>query len=262
MTQDAACIIKGIGSGCTKQAIDPNALIVTPPATLGGANINDWLNGFLGTGGASLVDVIAFHGYNGTNPEKVPSMVSTIKNGALTTYNQNGKPLFDTEFSWGLNNPVTDPDQQMGFVARSLILHWSSGVDRVYWYSWDTSGTMWSPNRVVGCTTPDPSGNGFTCESTAGFAGVQNWTVGTTINQACASVGTVWTCGFTKSGGYQALAVWDTAQSCSNGFCTSSTFTIPAGTNYTHFRDLLGHVNNVGGSTVPIGYKPILLENQ
>ncbi len=107
MTQDAACIIKGIGPGCTNRAIDPAALIVTPAATYGGSSVNDWLNGFLGSGGAPVVDVIAFHGYNGQTPEKVPSMVSTIRSGALTTYEQNGKPLFDTEFSWGLSRTAT-----------------------------------------------------------------------------------------------------------------------------------------------------------
>lgn len=262
MTQDAACIIKGIGPTCTKTAIDPDALIVTPAATLGGANISDWLSGFFGSGGASVVDVIAFHGYNGVDPEKVPSMVNTIRSGALTTYGQTGKPLFDTEYSWGLNNPIVDPDQQAGFVARSLILHWSSAVDRVYWYSWDTSGNMWTATSVLGCTTPDPSGIGFTCESAAAYSTLQNWTLGATVNQACSSVGTVWTCGFTRSGGYQALAVWDTAQTCNNGFCTSSSYTIPSGSNYIHYRDLAGHDNTISGSTVPIGYKPILLENQ
>jgi hypothetical protein len=262
MAQDAACIIKGVGSGCTKQPIDPNALIVTPAPTEGGAAINDWMNGFLGTGGAGVVDVIAFHGYNGPDPEKVPPMVNTIKTGALTTYNQNGKPLFDTEYSWGLNAPVTDPDQQMGFVARSLLLHWSSAVNRVYWYSWDTSGTMWTQTSTAGCTTPDPSGNGYTCQSAAAYSELQNWILGATVNQACSASGTVWTCGFTKPGGYQALAVWDTAQTCNNGFCTSSTFKIPAGTNYIHDRDLSGRVTTISGSSVWIGYKPILLENQ
>jgi hypothetical protein len=262
MTQDAACIIKGVGAGCTKQAIDPNALIVTPAATYGGSSINDWLNGFLGSGGAQVVDVIAFHGYNGQSPEKVPPMITTITSGALTTYNQTGKPLFDTEYSWGLGSPITDPDQQAGFVARSLLLHWSSAVDRVYWYSWDTSGTMWTPTQTTGCTTPDPSGNGYTCQSTAAYAALQNWTLGATLNQACSSVSTVWTCGFTKPGGYQALAVWDTSQTCNNGFCTSSTYTIPKGAGYIHYRDLAGHLTTITGSTVWIGYKPILLENQ
>ena len=81
-------------------------------------------------------------------------------------------------------------------------------------------------------------------------------------NQACSSAGTVWTCGFTKPGGDQALAVWDTAQSCSKGSCGGSTFKVPSTANYLHYRDFSGQVNTISGATVWIGYKPILLENQ
>jgi hypothetical protein len=72
----------------------------------------------------------------------------------------------------------------------------------------------------------------------------------------------VWTCGFTKPGGYLALAVWDTAQGCNNGSCTNSTYTIPATVNYIHYRDLSGGETSIAGSTVQVGLKPILLENQ
>lgn len=57
--------------------------------------------------------------------------------------------------------------------------------------------------------------------------------------------------------------VWDTAQSCSNGVCTTSTYTFPpASPNYTHYVDLAGKNHTISGTTVKIGYKPIFLENQ
>ncbi len=262
MTADAACIIKGVGPGCTNQAIDPNAMIVTPAATYAGALINTWLSGFFADGGAQYVDVIAFHGYDGTVPENIVGIVSTIDSGSIATYNQSSKPLFDTEFSWGLNNPITDPDQQSGFVSRSLLLHWSSNVQRLYWYSWDTSGTMWSATSTPGCATPDPSGNGFDCEISQAFAETQSWILDATLTAPCSSSGTVWTCTLTKANGYQALAVWDTSQTCSNGHCTTSNFQIPTGSGYVHYLDLAGQTSSMSGSTVAIGYKPILLQNQ
>jgi len=95
------------------------------------------------------------------------------------------------------------------------------------------------------------------------FAQVENWLVGATLSRPCAANGTVWTCGLTKPGGYQALAVWDTAQNCNNGLCTTSTFTFtPVSPNYIHRRDVYGTVTAMSGRTVPIGYKPILLENK
>lgn len=261
MTQDAACIIKGVGSGCTSKAIDPNAMIVSPPATYGGSSIDSWLSGFFAAGGDQYADVIAFHGYDGTAPEKIVDLVNTLQTGSLATYHQAAKPLFDTEFSWGMNNPISDPDQQAGFVARSLLLHWSASVDRIYWYSWDTSGTMWTPTSMAGCTTPDPSGNGFDCTTAQAYSAIEGWVLGTTLTQPCAATGTIWTCSITGPGGYQALAVWDTAQSCNSGVCTTSAFALPAGSNYVQYRTLTGQVKSISGSSVSVGYKPILLEN-
>jgi hypothetical protein len=263
MAKDAACIIKGVGSGCTNTPIDSNALIITPSAALGGDAINSFLNDFFAQGGAPYIDIIGFHGYNGTNDGKVPQLVSKIRDNAQTTYGLLSKPLFDTEFSWGADVSFPDTDEQAGFVGRTLLLHWSSGVSRVYWYAWDTAGTMWSANSITGCTTPDSSGDGFTCKTGLALTQVENWMTGKTLSQSCSLIGTVYTCGFTKSGGYQGLAVWDTAQSCSNGVCTTSTYTFPpANPNYIHYRDLTGKTTTISGNTVKIGYKPIFLENQ
>ena len=262
MTQDAACILKGIGSGCTTAGIDPSALIVTPAPTLGGMAIDSWMGDFMAAGGGGVVDVIAFHGYNGTNPEKIVDVMNRLETGSLATYNQTSKPVFDTEFSWGENASFPDLDQQVGFVARSLLLHWSSGVDRVYWYSWDVSAIMWSLTSISGCSVPDSSGSGYTCRTAVAFEQLQDWMVGAAGGSGCSATGTVWTCTFTRAGGYQALAVWDSSQTCSNGSCTTSKFTVPNDVTYLHYRDLAGTVKTIAGSTVPIGYKPILLENK
>jgi hypothetical protein len=86
--------------------------------------------------------------------------------------------------------------------------------------------------------------------------------IGAAMSSNCSATGTVWTCGLIRTGGYEALAVWDTAQSCNNGTCTTSNFTVPNSVNYVHYRDLSGKVHAISGSTVLIGYKPILLENK
>lgn len=263
MAQDAACIIKGVGPNCTNTPIDKNALILSPSPALGGDAINSWLSDFFAQGGAQVTDVIAFHGYNGTNDGKIPTLVSKIRDGAQMNNGLLSKPLFDTEFSWGADVVFPDTDEQAGFVGRTMLLHWSAGVSRVYWYAWDTAGMMWSQNSVTGCTTPDPSGVGFSCTTALALTQVEGWVVGKTLNQPCSLTGTVYTCGFTNATGFQGLAVWDTAQSCSNGVCTTSTYTFPpASPNYTHYVDLAGKNHTISGTTVKIGYKPIFLENQ
>jgi hypothetical protein len=80
-----------------------------------------------------------------------------------------------------------------------------------------------------------------------------------TLSTACTVNANVWTCGFTRAGGYQALAVWNNAQDCLKGSCPTVPFTVPAG-GYTKYRDLTGAETSITGTTVPIGAKPILLE--
>ena len=260
MTLDAACIIKGVGIGCTSPGIDPSAMIVSIAPTNGGSQIDAELNSYFAAGAADVVDVIAFHGYMGANPDAIATLVDRLKNGAIATYGLQSKPLFDTEFSWGLGPVFTDPDERAGFVARSLILHASAGVDRVFWYAWSTSGTLWSDTNTTGCNTPDASGTGFICSTGIAYQQVENWLAGASLASACSLNGTVWTCNLARPGGYQAQAVWDSAQSCSGGTCTTSGFTVdPA---YTQYRDLKGAITSLSGQrTVRIGYKPILLEN-
>ena len=71
------------------------------------------------------------------------------------------------------------------------------------------------------------------------------------MSTPCAANGTVWTCGLSRSNGYQALAVWDTAG--------TSTFSVPS--QYTQYQDLEGGTSSVSGSSVTIGTEPILLTN-
>lgn len=70
----------------------------------------------------------------------------------------------------------------------------------------------------------------------------------------------VWSCNLSGPNGYLAQAVWDTSQSCKNGTCTFSNYSFDP--KYTDYVTVYGQVSNTNGSTVPVGYLPILLENQ
>jgi len=87
-----------------------------------------------------------------------------------------------------------------------------------------------------------------------------SWLVGNTLAKSCAAKASVWTCDVNGPKGYQAQAVWDTSQSCSNGVCTFSKYTLNP--KFIQYETVYGQVVQVNGSTVPIGYRPILLENQ
>ncbi len=275
MTQDAQCVVQGKNcrSGITysQTATDPAAQIVSPSPVGGNVLLNAVANNtqrFMSAGGGNYVDIIGFHGYvtshtPGIYPvaEQFVSVAEDLKSVAGVS----GKPLFNTEGGFGqikFDN-FTDPDLQAAFVMRYILLQQTEGVDRLYWYRWDsagTGGTLWSSVNSPGCTTPDQGG--FICESGLAYKEAYRWIVGANLAQLCSPNGSIWTCTYTRSGGYQGLVVWDTSQSCSNGSCSTVNFTIPSGATYTEYRDVVGNVTPLaaGTTTVPIGLKPILLE--
>jgi len=75
--------------------------------------------------------------------------------------------------------------------------------------------------------------------------------------KACSFNGTdayhaVYSCDLTRSGGYQASAVWN--------MDGNSTYTAPS--QFTQYRDLAGNTYPIPSNyEIPIGLKPILLEN-
>jgi hypothetical protein len=260
MAGDARCVIVG-DKGCnshssySKKGIDPAAKMLTPAFTYPVTNLSPYsttsVNGASGSG-ATFADIYAFHGYPGPGnpPENVVSDYTTV----VGIMSQQGVslPVFNTEGSWGANNGVsnlTDPDQQAAFTSRYLLVQESAGVERLYWYGWDLAsgdGTLWDG----GLTTAGVS-----------FQQTEAWVSGATLSApGCEGNGNVWTCLYTRSGGYTGLVVWDVSQTCNNGLCTTSSFTVPSSAEYTQYQDVAGNTHNISGETVPIGAKPILLE--
>jgi len=254
MTQDARCIVVGTGcnakSNYTQKGIDPSAQITTPAfVSSDGVMVDQAMSTFLAAGGGPYVDVIAYHGYVAwpKEPEQAVSDAAPLQS-VLASNNQQQKPLFSTEGGFGPRVLISDPDQEAAWIARYILLQQSIGLARSYWYAWDAAITpFWS------------TGSGVETGGTT-YAELTSWLVGATLSSPCAQTGTVWQCGYTRKGGYRSLAVWDTSQSCNNGSCTTSTFNVPAG--YTNSLDLTGIKTTISGSTVQIGIKPILLENQ
>jgi uncharacterized protein (TIGR03437 family) len=242
MAKDAGPILK---------AVDPQAQLSTAsPAPSPNWTDQSWMTQFLAAAGVSAVDLIAFHGNAaGFPPEKIVSLVTSLKT-ALASSGASSLPLWNTEASWGDNTDLPDLDLQAAYLARFYLLQAGLGVDRLFWYRWDSAarGTLWDATTGV---------------HKAGIAYQQmyNWLVGAYVPGQCALSGTVWTCTVTRPNGYRAQAVWDASQTCSNGSCTTSSYT-PTST-YVRYRKLDGSAVTISsGSMVQIGAKPILLENQ
>lgn len=292
MEQDARCVVEGPPSGksCNANstfpqgtALDPTAKIVSPSpvgAAAGGmlGEVATSLTNYFSTSvggyaGGTFSDEIGFHGYVGTGTKgnsgggtALPCPVAENVNTVITDMSQTlnnfpgssstggaMKPMFDTEAGWS-EAPIegfTDPERQAAFLPRYLMLQASSNISRVYWFAWDSKTDSSLYNDTTGQTTP----------AATAYQQVNTWLVGATVSKACSASGTVWTCGFTRSGGYAALAVWDAGQDCTTSNCPTTTFTVPAG-GYTQYLDVAGDPPTAlnGATTVQIGAKPILLE--
>jgi hypothetical protein len=249
MAKDAYTIIK---------AADPTALVTTPTPGIssGGQNIQTWLPGYLSTVfnsyGSTYADIVTFHGYAnaamGNQPEQEIATVGHVTAAIAPYPSLTSEPLWNTEGSWNTDTGLPDPDMQAAYVARMYLIQWSLGVSRFYWFQYGNrqTGTLWT------------SASGLSPAGVA-YGQVYDWMVGATLTSPCSLSGTVWTCNFTN-GSVQEQAVWDASQSCSNGVCTTSSFT-PSPT-YTQCSDLAGNKASItAGSPVAIGAKPILLEN-
>jgi hypothetical protein len=230
------------------RSIDPTATILSPSIVAYGYS---YLASYFAAGATTDVDGVAIHSYPNTNNDIAEtitaSMTSTVRT-VMSKYGISGKLLWDTEGSWGdtVSGATTNADLQAAFVARAYLLHWSMGISRFYWYAWDSPdwGTLWTSK-------------GGPTEAATAYTQVYNWMVGSTMAKPCSYSGAsdyqaVYTCNLTQSGGHQTIAVWNTAG--------NSTYTAPS--EFIHYRDLKGDMYSVPSDhEVPIGLKPILLEN-
>ncbi len=233
MAQHAHDIIK---------SVDSTAVIVGPAGTTSGGPA--MLSSFLAAGGAPTIDVVAFHGYpygaDGSD-EAVQSVILSYQQ-VMQVYGITSKPLWNTETSWlGAWSDSSFP-RRAGFVAKCYLLSWSSGVSRVFWYSYEDPywGGIW--DKTLGLH-----------QDGVAYQQVSNWMIGTTMTQACAvGVRGTWTCSLTRPSGYKAQVVW-------NSF-SADTYTVPAG--MTQYRDLAGVVHAISaGSTYIPQDLPVIFES-
>jgi hypothetical protein len=243
---------------------DPTALVSTPPFAggLGAKKPWDTLDTYLGTCipdgscGWQFAENVTYHGYvaNGVfgKTNDAPELVQQFITGMTQIESKYGLsvPLSDTEGSWLDNTDLPDANDQAAFAARYYLVQWPS-VAQVTWYQWggDTVGTLYQ--------------DGQTNKAGTAYGQVYDWMEGAQMS-ACSASGNIYTCSLTRSGGYQALAVWDASKFPCKGDSTCSTSNYTPDSQYVQYRDLDGNVTPISppGSTIQIGEEPILLENQ
>jgi hypothetical protein len=226
MGKDAAAIIR---------SHDPAAKILSPSAH--GGTMGSWFDGYIKAGGAKNFDIVDVHMRGAGSSNSSPEAFLTVYNDVVNQLSANkltSLPLWDSEH--GIKkNQLTDADELAGFTAREIVLRAGVGIQRQYVYTWDN-------NQPYGL-----QGN----DSGTAWDTVANWLIGHSISP-CVAKGSVYTCNLDNG-----QIVWDTAQSCHNGSCTTSKYTYPSG--YSFQTDLEGKKTAINGNTVSIGYKPIFL---
>jgi hypothetical protein len=244
------------------RSVDPSALIGAPSSSSW-----QYTQSYYQAGGTQDVDNVDLHEYPNVtvqdNPEfvitkVVPTKEVMIAQGPTTLAT---KPLWNTETGWGNNAyAISDPQQRAAYVARLLLLQWSVGIERSYWYAWD------EPNWGTLFNEVSP-GVGVTLPSGIAYHQVETWMLGANMQTPCSANGgsqftATYTCNLHRSAGYQAQAVWNAALTCQNGVCATMGYTPDP--IYIQYRDVAGNVHAIStpGSPVPIGAQPILLENQ
>ena len=252
---------------------DPNSILLTPSVAgpVGTASPHSGvtrMTSYLSAGGAAYADGGAFHGYvgaqNGVSPFPMPeddgtpgctpfvtcygSIVTkaTQLRGVFDQFGLSGKPMYQTEGSWG-NSTVTDPNTQVAWITRYTLLQAglrsSVNLQLAAWFTWAAPGFGWGDIE-------DASGN--PTAAGAAYREVYHWLVGATLAQPCSGgADGTWTCSLTRPGGYVAKAVWNTK---------GSTAYRP-GPGYSQVRDLTGAATPITpGGSVTIGARPVLVE--
>lgn len=242
------------------KSFDPDAVVLTPAFAWSKTFYLNYMDGYLAAGGGAYADVMSVHGYvlgprhTYRDPETVVPDCAAYR-AVMKKYGQSGKPIWNTEANWGTHLGFDDPDMQAAWLARFYLLHTSLSVKRLYWFTWN--------GIEIGLWAADPHNHrkpGKLLAPGIAYRELNKWMVGAKMTPRCSSTRTVWTCGFRRSGGYQALAVWDTSQTCSHNQCTTSKYRFDG--NYVDYLTLDGHKAQINGQTVLIGAKPILLQNQ
>jgi hypothetical protein len=217
---------------------DPNARLLGP----GDVGDGPRMEVFIKEGGARYLDVASFHFYSPT-PESIPRKFRTLKE-ALGAAGVGNMPFWNTEMGYDrprqapvdTRNAPRDLDEHAGYVARSLVLGAAVGLERFYWYSWESN-----LSEDIG-RAANASGRAY--EQTV------NWLVGAKIKECHTDDDRLWVCELSRDV-RRAWLVW-TMRDRRN-------WVLPENWALKEAQSLDGTIVSIG-SAINIGPSPILFK--
>ncbi|MBU1397248.1 MAG: beta-galactosidase [Gammaproteobacteria bacterium] len=187
--------------------VDPDAVLVSPSSVGEAAHQLAWFEDYLALGAADYADVIGYHFYQPRKkPEAIVGLVQKVK-AAMARRGAGAKPLWNTESGYRMDLghkklvgadpswPALDPQQAEAYVARALILGWWAGLDRFYWYAWDSVD--------LGLVHPD----GQVTPAGRAYLATARWLIGARM-RGCEESRGVWVCELNRDG-RRAWLVWN-----------------------------------------------------
>jgi hypothetical protein len=185
--------------------IDPEITVVSPSLYTDYGGVHNWLDPYFAKGGGKYADIIGAHfyiGYDKTPEDSLP-LVREVQD-AMAKYGLQDKPLWNTETGYGNKgeNAFYSDEDSMAYVARTYILNWAWGMERFYWYAWD--------NRNVVTMLMVEEDNKTLEPAAIAYSEIQNWLVGSRMQNCVSDVNSTWTCELTRKQGDTAWIVWNT----------------------------------------------------
>ncbi len=226
LTREAYSIIK---------SVDPGNTVLSPAAYATG-----YLDQLLQAGIAENVDMIAYHFYE-TPPELTATDIANV-NLVMAAHGVSAIPVWATEGASGDNTTVPE-SLAADYLVRKYLVHLALGSIRFDWYAWGKATTF-----CVGTEENDPR---VLTEAGRAFGILLNWLRGASLTGASIDASGTWQIGLTLAGGNHGMIVWNPNKTVQ--------FAIPGTLQSVSQHDIFGNATPVEGSSVSIGYSPVLL---
>jgi hypothetical protein len=267
---DICPLVRMAESAYTLLHNNASSMLLTPSVT--GTNAEPWMKSYLAAGGDLYADGGAYHGYIGSTSSSgsypmpddssapfgsVPERAITMRRDVFNQSRLRGKPMFQTEGSWG-NANVTDSDTQVAWLARYYLLqaglYESLNLKMAAWFAWD-GPAGWG---VIDMPSGDPSNPLVPTPAGQAYSQVYNWLEGSTVQPCNHNSKGTWKCTIQLWDGSPAEAVWYAP--------SNETRPYVVGAGFTSYFCLDGQsclngnsVSVAPGDTITITNKPIML---
>jgi hypothetical protein len=224
--------------------VDPQNVVLSPGATNGTPDFQ-WQKDFFRQGGGKYADVISQHFYPKTAvPEDRADYIESFTT-MLTKAGLSKKPIWNTETGWVKPVTMQSDRQAMAFVARTYLIDWAKGVQRLYWYAWDNRDYV--SLYFTHSDRQTPTG------IATSYATTQKWMVGARMGKCQPQNDKTWMCQLTRNGRSN-WVVWNPDRQL--------TFTVPKSWNIKTTQDLTGKTKKLPASRqVAIDFSPLLLSS-